>query len=84
MDTAGGSRHQLITPKFRKKKDNDIGPVKNVTISDARTGFVVLECVFRWPDHTNTANLGSLIQSFYQFAREVDDGGRMASKLYFL
>jgi hypothetical protein len=51
-------------------------PIKNITISDAKTGFIVLECVYRWPDQAVTTNLGSLILSFYQFAREVDDGGK--------
>jgi hypothetical protein len=49
-------------------------PVKNITISDAKTGFVIVERKFRWPTHANSSNLGSLTQSFYQFAREVDDG----------
>lgn len=51
-----------------------MNPVKNITISDAKTGFVILERKFRWPTHANSSNLGSLTQSFYQFAREVDDG----------
>lgn len=51
-----------------------MNPVKNITISDAKTGFVLLERKFRWPTNTTSSNLGSLTQSFYQFAREVDDG----------
>ena len=75
METSNS--HSKLLPhatKSRKRKE-DGGPIKNVTISDARTGFVVFESVMRWPVGTNTAHLGSLIQSFYQFAREVDDGG---------
>lgn len=51
-----------------------MNPVKNITIADAKTGFVIVERKFRWPSHANSSNLGSLTQSFFQFAREVDEG----------
>ena len=51
-----------------------MNPVKNITISDARTGFLLLERKFRWPSHALSGSLGALAQSFLQFAREVDDG----------
>jgi hypothetical protein len=59
----------------RKSESDNSHPIKNVTISDAKTGFVLVERIFKWPEEALTANLGSLILSFYQFAREVDDGG---------
>lgn len=49
--------------------------VKNVSISDAVSGQIVFQRVFSWKVTTAFSNLGSLIQVFYQFAREVDDGG---------
>jgi hypothetical protein len=62
--------------RIKKKKEPELAiPIKNVTICDAKTGFVILECIYRWPEQAVTTNLGSLILSFYQFAREVDDGG---------
>lgn len=61
--------------KTKKKEQELVVPIKNITICDAKTGFVVLESIYQWPEQAVTANLGSLILSFYQFAREVDDGG---------
>ena len=67
----------ILNNKLRKKRDIETPslPIKNILISDAKTGFVVLECIYKWSETANTTNLGSLILSFYQFAREVDDGG---------
>mmetsp|Transcript_16629 Transcript_16629/g.25026 ORF Transcript_16629/g.25026 Transcript_16629/m.25026 type:complete len:212 (-) Transcript_16629:252-887(-) len=75
MEGSSGPYQPTQSSKTRKRRDNEsVGPIKNITISDARTGFVVIERVYRWPEQAVTTNLGSLIQSFYQFAREVDDG----------
>lgn len=66
--------------KIKKKKENEIlFPIKNIIISDSKTGFVVLECIYKWSENTVNNNLGSFILSFYQFAREVDDGGLFSS-----
>jgi hypothetical protein len=72
--------------RLRKKKEPDLAvPIKNITICDAKTGFVILECIYQWPEQAVTTNLGSLILSFYQFAREVDDGGQnFEFKSYFI
>jgi hypothetical protein len=48
--------------------------IKYITISDSKTGFVLCEVIYKWNENTITTNIGNLIQSFYQFAREVDDG----------
>jgi hypothetical protein len=45
--------------------------LKNVYILDATTGLVLFEKVYRWPENAISSNIGSLIQSFYQFARYV-------------
>lgn len=37
--------------------------------------LIYLQRVYKWKDSSAFSNLGSLIQVFYQFAREVDDGG---------
>lgn len=66
-----------LSMEFDEAKAQSTGFKKNlkyITVSNSKTGFVVYERVFKWPENTITANLGSLIQSFYQFAREVDDG----------
>lgn len=69
---------RLETKKFRThfyfSSEVKMNPINNITISDAKTGFVLIERKYRWPVMANSANLGSLTQSFYQFAREVDDG----------
>lgn len=49
--------------------------VKNVTVSDALSGQIVFQRVYAWKSASAFSNLGSLIKVFYQFAREVDDGG---------
>jgi hypothetical protein len=65
-----------VNSRPKKKKEPELAvPIKNITICDAKTGFVILECIYQWPEQAVTTNLGSLILSFYQFAREVDDGG---------
>ncbi|KAJ1443739.1 hypothetical protein B484DRAFT_287961 [Ochromonadaceae sp. CCMP2298] len=48
--------------------------VKNICLSDAVTGFIICQRVYKWKESSAFLNLGSLIQVFYQFAREVDDG----------
>ena len=48
--------------------------VKNICISDSETGIIVFQKVYKWKESSAFFNLGGLIQVFYQFAREVDDG----------
>lgn len=48
--------------------------VKNICISDVSTGLILFQRVYKWKDSLPIFNLGGLIQVFYQFAREVDDG----------
>lgn len=71
----------IANSRPKKKKESDQQqqsqggvPIKNITLCDAKTGFVILEHIYQWPEQAVTTNLGSLILSFYQFAREVDDG----------
>lgn len=66
------------TSRGRRKKDRRKSsapePIRLVRVTDRSTGVLLFEGIYKWADHTNTANLGSLIQSFFQFAREVDGG----------
>lgn len=48
--------------------------INNICISDAATGNIIFERVYKWKETAAFSNLGSLIQVFYQFAREVDEG----------
>jgi hypothetical protein len=48
--------------------------VKNICILDIETGIIVFQKVYKWKESSAFFNLGGLIQVFYQFAREVDDG----------
>jgi hypothetical protein len=51
--------------------------INNVCISDVLTGDIIFERVYKWKETSAFSNLGSLIQIFYQFAREIDDGGML-------
>ena len=46
-----------------------------LSISDASTGMCLFKCTWNWRRNTNVDGVGSLVQSFYQFAREIGDGG---------
>eukprot|EP01040_Poterioochromonas_malhamensis_P021277 gene21277-25633_t len=48
--------------------------VKNISISDVYTHQIIFQRVYTWKATTAFSNLGNLIESFYQFARTVDDG----------
>lgn len=48
--------------------------VKNISISHTASGNIIFQRVYSWKATSAFSNLGSLIQGFYQFAREVDDG----------
>ena len=50
--------------------------VKNISISDVYTHQIIFQRVYTWKATTAFSNLGNLIESFYQFARTVDDGGK--------
>lgn len=52
--------------------------VKNVSISDANSHQIIFQRVYAWKATTAFNNLGNLIESFYQFARTVDDGGQFS------
>jgi hypothetical protein len=51
-----------------------IKSVKNISISDARNGHIIFQRVYSWKNTSAFANLGLLIQGFYQFAKTFDDG----------
>lgn len=61
---------EKATPKKRKKREI----IKNICILDAVTGYLLFERKYKWPERVMAPNLSSLIRSFYQFSREVDDG----------
>jgi hypothetical protein len=67
MDQAKGSSSS-------KKPTTSQCFVKNICILDVETGLIVFQKVYKWKESSAFSNLGGLIQSFYQFAREVDDG----------
>jgi hypothetical protein len=60
--------------KLGKKRTRVLDPLRLIRITDTFSGTLLFERIFEWPEHTNTSNLGSLVQSFFQFAREVDGG----------
>eukprot|EP01036_Dinobryon_divergens_P027101 gene27101-35818_t len=59
---------------YSNEAADEFSTIKNICISDAAVGNVIFQRVYKWKDSSAFSNLGSLIQVFYQFAREVDDG----------
>ena len=58
----------------------NLSHLKNVCVSDVTTGNILFERIYNWSDGAALSNLGALIQVFYQFAREVDDGGMISAQ----
>jgi hypothetical protein len=58
-------------------------PIRRVRISDQSSGLLYLDVIYRWPENRiATENIGSMIQAFYQFARELNSGGKVEIILY--
>ncbi len=64
-----------------KTKIHSYDPIRAVRITEKTTGLLLFEKVYKWNDNVAISNLGSLIQSFFQFAREVDGGGNRESNI---
>uniref|UniRef100_A0A7S2JM28 Uncharacterized protein n=1 Tax=Cyanoptyche gloeocystis TaxID=77922 RepID=A0A7S2JM28_9EUKA len=48
--------------------------ILRVNISDTTCGVVLFERVWKWQEEGRSKNIASLVQVFYQFARDVDAG----------
>lgn len=68
MDSQGGERRKP------KKKERRKHLVKLISVAHAGTGVILFEHIYKWPEDTQLTSVGGLAQSFFQFAREVDDG----------
>lgn len=67
--------NELECFKSGKKKDGDNDAlIRNIIIIDSISGVMLFEKIYRWDEKASTNSLGSLIQSFHQLAREIDDG----------
>jgi hypothetical protein len=69
-DTQSKGSRSKKSRRFRGEREM----VKHVSIADTATGIVLFEKAYRWVEKAQTSMVGSLVQSFYQFAKEVDDG----------
>eukprot|EP01041_Mallomonas_annulata_P001497 gene1497-2884_t len=52
----------------------DSKDIRRILIIDAITGITLYERLCNWEEKGNSTSLSSLIQSFYQLSREIDDG----------
>lgn len=46
-----------------------------VSVCDKETGVCLFQRAWQWRGDQERSSIGNLVQSFYQFAREVDQGG---------
>lgn len=46
-----------------------------VSVCDTETGACLFQRAWQWRGEQERSSIGKLVQSFYQFAREVDQGG---------
>lgn len=46
-----------------------------LSVCDKETGVCLFQRAWQWRGDQERSSIGKLVQSFYQFAREVDQGG---------
>lgn len=59
-------KHQLM---------NGSDKLRLVSVCDKETGVCLFQRTWQWRGEQERSGIGNLVQSFYQFAREVDEGG---------
>lgn len=53
-----------------------------VSVCDTETGACLFQRTWQWRGEQERSSIGKLVQSFYQFAREVDQGGAQTKSFY--
>lgn len=54
---------------------NGAEKLRLVSVCDKETGVCLFQRTWQWRGDQERSSIGNLVQSFYQFAREVDQGG---------
>lgn len=54
---------------------NGAEKLRLVSVCDKETGVCLFQRAWQWRGDQERSCIGNLVQSFYQFAREVDQGG---------
>lgn len=54
---------------------NGADKLRLVSVCDQETGVCLFQRAWQWRGDQERSSIGNLVQSFYQFAREVDQGG---------
>eukprot|EP00968_Pinguiococcus_pyrenoidosus_P014702 scaffold1340_cov253-Pinguiococcus_pyrenoidosus.AAC.20 len=73
-DTSSGKARLRHRTGGRKRMRSGADAIKLVGVLDAKTGILLFQKVYRWAEDANPKALGSLVLSFFQFSREIDDG----------
>jgi hypothetical protein len=68
------SGEQSPIPRRRRERRKERDYLKMISISCKETGVTLYEQTWRWKETQEQSSIGKLIQSFYQFSREVDGG----------
>lgn len=54
---------------------NGAEKLRLLSVCDKETGVCLFQRAWQWRGEQERSSIGKLVQSFYQFAREVDQGG---------
>lgn len=52
-----------------------------LSVCDKETGVCLFQRAWQWRGDQERSSIGKLVQSFYQFAREVDQGGMFSKRV---
>lgn len=62
---------------------NGAEKLRLVSVCDKETGVCLFQRAWQWRGDQERSSIGNLVQSFYQFAREVDQGGMQDMLMWF-
>lgn len=60
---------------------NGADKLRLLSVCDKETGVCLFQRAWQWRGDQERSSIGKLVQSFYQFAREVDQGGTSCEKV---
>lgn len=70
----GNARGTRTKERRGKRQRTGTDALKLIGVSEGSTGVLLYQKVYRWSEGAKPEALGSLVQSFFQFSREIDDG----------
>lgn len=71
---SGNARGVRTKERRGKRPRTGKDALKLIGVSEGSTGVLLFQKVYRWSEGAKPEALGSLVQSFFQFSREIDDG----------